>query len=245
MGNFLKKAKEFFDWMEHVKLVVDVLIGLGAATVLRGLLLTLTHLNPVWITPIWLFAAAGVTYGMTRVKFSRKTEQPTLTSDQSVASSAIAPPPPPASFDAAQFFRTAYTSALTAEAEKNMRLAAQQNQPQDREGFYAKIVGIGLVAYLHDMTWWWIFKSQLLMLLELNKRAGLMPLHDAKPYYDKAVVDFPAVYCNYSFEQWIAYLISQQLILQHPSNILEITVRGKDFLKYLTHWGRYPEGRQG
>lgn len=27
------------------------------------------------------------------------------------------------------------------------------------------------------------------------------------------------------------------LLVEHPSQMLEITHRGKDFLKYLTHWG--------
>lgn len=83
------------------------------------------------------------------------------------------------------------------------------------------------------------------MLLDMNGKNGWIALSDAKNYYDKAAVEYPAIYSQYSFEQWTAFMKGQQLILQHPSNMLEITVRGKDFLKYLTHWGRYAEARRG
>lgn len=243
MADFIKKAKEFFDWMEHGRLVVDILVGLGAGTVVRGALVVLTHLNSVWVTPLWLFVAAGVTFAMSRIKFSRKTGQPPSTV-QTSAPGILPASPQPVNFDAVTFFRQAYTSALTGEAEKNFRLAAQQNQPNDREGFLLKIMGIGLVAWVHDLTWSSIFKSQLLMLLELNKRNGLLPLVDAKTYYDQAAIDFPRTYANYTFDQWIAYLKGETLIIHHASNMLEITLKGKDLLKYLTHWGRYPEARR-
>ena len=72
-----------------------------------------------------------------------------------------------------------------------------------------------------------------------------MPLNDAKPYYDKAVTDFPKIYSNYSYNQWVSFMKQEQLLIQHPDDRLEITVRGKDFLKYLTHWGRDLESRTG
>ncbi len=115
----------------------------------------------------------------------------------------------------------------------------------DHAGFLARFIGVGLISYLHDITWAYIFKSQLLMMLELNRRGGFLPLNDAKPYYDKAVADYPKLYANYSFNGWISFIKEHQLIIQHPTDMLEITVRGKDFLKYLTHWGRYPDVRQG
>jgi hypothetical protein len=57
-------------------------------------------------------------------------------------------------------------------------------------------------------------------------------------YYDKAAVDYPNLYPKYSFEQWLNYLMSEQLLIRHPSDMLEITHKGRDFLKYLAHWGR-------
>ncbi len=153
-------------------------------------------------------------------------------------------PTPTANLDARQFFKTAYYSQLTADVETNIRAAAAQNQPNDREGFLAKFIGVGYMAYVHDMTWAYIYKSQILMLTELNRRGGLMPIADAKSYYDKAKAECEKTYSTYPFEAWLSFVTErEQLIIRHPSDMLEITLRGRDFLKYLTHWGRSADGR--
>jgi len=144
----------------------------------------------------------------------------------------------PAKFDAAEFFRKSYYSPLQSEIETNIRAAAVQNQPNDREGFYVKFIANGLIAYGYDTLWHAIYKSQTLSLLELNRRNGLLPLTEIKTHYDKAAVEHPAAYAAYSFDQWLSFMQGQSLIIRHPSDMVEITVRGKDFLKYLLHWGR-------
>jgi hypothetical protein len=73
-----------------------------------------------------------------------------------------------AKFDAARYFRLAYHSPLTEDAEANIRKAAAENQPNDKEGFYAKFIGVGLMAYTYDLIWYSIYKSQLLALLALG-----------------------------------------------------------------------------
>jgi hypothetical protein len=222
-------------------------ITVGGAMVALGAYLThKISWFPDWVPYLVAFILTMFAFMWSSKRLSRSTQtkQPPTTV-QNVPGALVAPPPASVNFDAAAFFRQAYTSALTDEAEKNFRLAAQQHQPNEREGFLLRIMGIGTVAWVHDITWSTVFKSQLLMLLEMNRRGGLIPLADAKPYYDQAVIDFPQIYANYAFEQWIAYLKGETLIIHHASNMLEITVKGKDFLKYLTHWGRYPEARRG
>jgi hypothetical protein len=145
---------------------------------------------------------------------------------------------PQITFNAYEWFRHAYYSPLTAEIENNIKIIAHNNQPNDHEGFYARFIGVGLISYTHDMTWAYIFKSQLLMLADVNRRNGNLPLSDAKTYYDKAASEYPKIYENYSFQQWMDYMYSQQLLIRHPSDMLEITYRGNDLLKYLAHWGR-------
>jgi hypothetical protein len=140
--------------------------------------------------------------------------------------------------NAPEFFRLAYYSPLQAEVEKNIRNAADLNQPNDREGFYVKFIGVGLIAYLYDTIWFSIYRSQLLMLLDVNKNQGVLPLAVARAYYDKAALDYPDAYANYSFDQWLDYMKTNVLLIRHPSDMLEITAKGKDFLKYLLHWGR-------
>jgi len=58
------------------------------------------------------------------------------------------------------------------------------------KGFYAKFIGVGVVAYCHDAAWAYIFRSQLLMLMELNGRNGLIPVAHARIYYDQAAAKY-------------------------------------------------------
>ena len=78
--------------------------------------------------------------------------QHSVLQQQVAQSAAIIPMSATVNFDATTHFRTAHYSQLTSEAEKNIRISAAQNQPDDREGFLAKLIGIGIISYLHDMS---------------------------------------------------------------------------------------------
>src|ERR1700693_1913132 len=78
------------------------------------------------------------------------------------------------------------------------------------------------------------------MLLELNRKQGLLPLAEVKTYYAKAALEYPPSYGNYSFDEWMAFMKSNGLVLRHPSDMVEITLRGKDFLRYLVPLGTIP-----
>jgi hypothetical protein len=150
---------------------------------------------------------------------------------------------PSVEFNAKQFFALAHYSPITAEIEKNVRIIAQQYSPNDKEAFYARLIGVGAVAYQHDVTWFTIYGSQLLAMEETNSR-GIVPVADLKKHYDKAVTNYPKTYENYSFEQWLAYMKSRMLIATYPSQMVELSFNGKDFLKYLAHVGRKINGKR-
>ena len=211
---FLQKVSHVPDW-----LIWLILFVLSAAVFL-------------WIAELLRRSATGQGQKMQ----SSVPAQPRSTSFPSL--SALYGQAPQVTFNARDYFRLAYYSPVTAEIENNIKIVAHNSQPEDHEGFYARFIGVGIVSYYHDMTWAYIFKSQLFMLVEVNRRNGNLPLSDAKMYYDKAVVEYPKIYENYSFQQWMDYMYSQLLLIRHPSDMLEITHRGKDFLKYLAHWGR-------
>jgi hypothetical protein len=176
-------------------------------------------------------------------KANKQMQQPSM---QPTNNLAVAPMPtlsgllgqaPQITFDAGQFFRVAYFSPVTAEIENNIKIVAETSNPGDHEAFYARFIGVGVVAYTYDTLWLIIYKSQLLWLYELNRK-GLLPIAEAKKFYDQAVIDFPKAYANYSFDQWMGYLKDNaQLLIKYPSEMLEITHKGKDFLKYLAHRG--------
>lgn len=141
---------------------------------------------------------------------------------------------PDITFDAKKFFALSYYSPITAEYEKGMRAVAQQQFPNDKEGFYARLLGVGLVVYQYEQTWLVIFGSQLRAMEEINSR-GLIPIADMKKHYDKAVIEYPNTYGNYSFDQWYAYIKSRTLIADYPSKMVELSWMGKDFLKWIAH----------
>ncbi len=117
-----------------------------------------------------------------------------------------------------------------------------QTQPTDREAFYVKFIATGIIGYIYDIAWAYIYRSQVLLLLELNRR--IMPLAEVKTFYEKAASDNNSAYADYSFSQWLEFMKFYILIIQHESEMVEITLRGKDFLKYLVHWGRYADDRR-
>ena len=144
---------------------------------------------------------------------------------------------PKVDFDTKQFFAKAYYSPVTAEIENNIKIIAQQASPMDKEAFYARFVGVGAVAYQHDVTWFTIFGSQMKALRELTS-SGLIPVNDLKKHYDEAVKKYPANYGDYTFEQWLKYMTARLLIATYPSGMVEISFNGQDFLKYIAHFGK-------
>lgn len=96
------------------------------------------------------------------------------------------------------------------------------------------------VAY--DRTWLIIFRSQVLALQDLNTK--ILRKEQVKEYYDAAVPGSPEIYPKYTFAQWFQFLKEQSLILEHAGDTIEITVRGKDFLKFMVHCGYTANERQ-
>lgn len=195
--------------------------------------------------PLVLLTAAGVSWLISRRTVANRShvqasQLPAVVSAIPAgipALSALTGQNPDITFNAKSFFALAHYSPITAEVEKNIKIIAQQNSPHDKEAFYARFIGIGLIAYQHDVSWYTIYGSQLAALAELNSR-GLIPIADLKKHYDKAALAYPDPYSKYSFDQWMDYMKSRLLIATYPSQMVELSFNGKDFLKYLAHVGR-------
>jgi hypothetical protein len=192
--------------------------------------------------PLVLLITAGVVWLISRRTKAKLLQEPVSQPPAAIpagipALSALLGQNPEITFNAKNFFALAHYSPITAEVEKNIKIVAQQYSPQDKEAFYARFIGVGLVAYQHDITWFLIYGSQLAALAELNSR-GLIPITDLKKHYDKAVLDYPIPYSTYSFEQWMGFMKARQLIAAYPSQMVELSFNGKDFFKYLAHVGR-------
>ena len=205
------------------------------------------RLHGVWnYVPLILLTVAGIVWLTGRRKSADQsppqTPQPPSVVPGIPSLSALLGQNPNVQFDAKRFFALAYYSPVTAEIEKNIKIIAQQNSPSDKEAFYARFIGVGAVAYQHDVTWLTVYGSQMAAMAEMNSR-GLIPVADVKKHYDKVAADHPNYYARYSFEQWMDYMQSRMLIARYPSGMVELSFNGKDFLRYLAHTGMSASGK--
>ncbi len=146
------------------------------------------------------------------------------------------------SFDPKKYFAQAYYSPITAEIESTIKVLANQYYPNEREAFYERLIGVGTVAFHHELTWTLIYRSQLAAMEELGAR-GLIPVTELQKHYDEAAKKYPYRYQKYSLENWLRFMSSRILIARYPSDakypseMVELSWNGKDFLKYLAHTG--------
>jgi hypothetical protein len=238
------RFRRFLDWAHHAYWIHELLVGLGVGKFLEILVARFLSIPQEWRVGIWLTFAGILGFILNLIADPLRRKNQSQSSMQNVSTALVSTPTTAGRFDAKDYFRIAYYSPFQAETENNVRAAAMENQPNDREGFYVKLLGVGLTAVVYDGIWFHIFKSQILALLELNRKNGMLPLDAMRVFYDKAVQDYPDGYADYSFDQWLAYLEGQTLLIKHPSNMIEITLRGKDFLKYLLHFGREASQRR-
>lgn len=255
MGNFWKDR--FADIRGN--LIWQILVwvfGGGMITAVATFIQFARHHELTWNMAILVFVISTLGLAVAFLLASQRTKSdPLREATQSVASGQLSqiaqgtpgllPGEQPVDFDAMQFFKTAYQSGWTADVEKRIKVAANQNSkiyaPED---FYAKLIGIGLISYKHDITWAYIWKSQLLMLAELAKR-GFLTISQTRKFYDQGVRDYPMNYVNYSFQQWLSFVETEGFFLRRPADVLEITMAGRDFLGYLAFRGWQFDQRKG
>ncbi len=125
-----------------------------------------------------------------------------------------------------------YDNQLLRETEELFRASARKCQAGDeREGFLIRNLATITILAFFESTWHSIFASQLTALEQLNK--GFLKIEDLRPYFQINAEQRP----QYQFESWFGYLKTQVLIRQDGYNV-GITVRGREFLKYLVENGR-------
>lgn len=237
-----EKIKNWLDWLGRSYVLVEVFISLGLASAVRAVLIELEHIPPAWITPIWLICAGLILWLMvvlTGERIAIGVGQIPSSEIQAAASGTLAPAD--GEFDVDKFFEQSYNSPLANDVDKAFRQTLQKYElPEDRENLLLRFISSGFVGYLHDMTWASIYKSQITLLQRLNQ--GLLQLDDVKRFYNEASRESPKTYANYSFSQWLDWMMNQRLITQEGTTF-GITLRGRDFLKYMVHYGLSPANK--
>lgn len=82
-----------------------------------------------------------------------------------------------------------------------------------------------------------VFESQLEALEALKWKEWTKAAF--RPYYDKAVEAFPAVYLNYSFDQWFNFLLKLGLV-SGPDDAIKVTYGGEALKMYMAQQGYSP-----
>jgi hypothetical protein len=75
-----------------------------------------------------------------------------------------------------------------------------------------------------------IYGSQIRLLNKLNNKK--QPVGKVKEFYKKIKNIYPQIYSSYSFDKYLNYLKSEQLIKRNKENF-QITDRGKDFINFM------------
>ncbi len=139
----------------------------------------------------------------------------------------------------AEALMRALDSALIREVEDGIR-----NDLGQRNLLGAEAVPV-LIRYLAGMqiamgfedTYRLIWGSQLNLLNYLNTQPDGQPTEALRLFYTLASSQYAEAYDGYSFEAWLGFL-KDHLLLREDGGRLRITVRGREFLAYLTRMGR-------
>lgn len=82
-----------------------------------------------------------------------------------------------------------------------------------------------------------LWGSQISLLRVLNSSATGETSKILRHFYDSAAVNYPDVYSQYSFENYMKYLVNARLIIEQEEGRYLITELGRDFLIYLACTG--------
>jgi len=135
------------------------------------------------------------------------------------------------------FYKT-YDNRLLLECESNIRAFSDKYEPgEERERFLIRYFASTLMVGIFEYIWIAIFRSQIRLLEALNKAP--MVIQAAEVFYDAAQTqDNAAFYGGYPFSAWLSFMKTWLLVTEELNGILQITVRGREFLKYLVETGR-------
>lgn len=140
-----------------------------------------------------------------------------------------------------------YDNQLLVETENIIKNNLDYLKPKDsneREKYLLRGLAQYTILHSFEKTYFTIWGSQLSALQFLNNnRYNNVSISDMRSFYDSAIKVFPDFYNKITFENWINYLVVSVLVKQNGNDI-GITLRGKEFLKFIVEQG-YPQTLYG
>jgi hypothetical protein len=150
-------------------------------------------------------------------------------------------------FDADAYLARAYKTEMLGEIENDIRTAISRHQvPKDRENVCLKLASTLLAVGMYEDVWFSSFGSQIRLLQDLNRRA--LNIDQVRNFYHThfyatAKTKYPGEYTDFTFDRWLGVLSRYGLVVRH-SDMVRLTKRGNDFLKYLVHCRRTADDRR-
>jgi hypothetical protein len=225
VASLFARADKLFNWLEHGYLLVQIGVAVGVGKLVQAVLLSYTRLPGLYVSAIWwlsgaIVLATFVIVGQRWHSRGAKIVQATDSAGTVQQLEAIE-----------QVYRT-YDNQMLNDTESLFQASANKYRPGDeRDGFLIRtLASIAILAFF-ESTWYSIFASQIKALERLNKE--VLKMEDLLPYFQENIDKRP----QYSFESWFGFLKQQVLLRQDGHNIM-ITIRGKEFLRYLVQYGR-------
>lgn len=107
----------------------------------------------------------------------------------------------------------------------------------DREKALVRALASTNIVLHFERVYGSLWASQLACLRYLNPRDKGSEAGELVTFYDLAKAEYPTLYENYTFEGWLSFPRSFNLIREQDSYVF-ITVAGREFLKYLVAAGK-------
>lgn len=124
----------------------------------------------------------------------------------------------------------------TEEVIKNDLTQRNLTSPEERERVLLRFLSAMFVASTFERTYWLITGSQLGAIQFVNSQASGAFIQVVQNWYDQAAEREPGLYKGWSFEQWLGFLEEIPLV-QRNGDRLQITIQGREFLKYIVDRG--------
>jgi hypothetical protein len=138
------------------------------------------------------------------------------------------------------FLKKTFDNALLVEVEEKLKQqldAIDAKNPTEKEKLLLRLLASLVIIQSFDRTYFLIYGSQLVTLQHLNDLRGQKVLvSDLITFYDIAKKSESQFYAQYPFDRWFEFLISSFLV-RKDGDFASITLRGKEFLKYLIEQG--------
>ena len=138
-----------------------------------------------------------------------------------------------------ELLKTRFENPLIASQESIVRKGLEKHKidADNMERVLVHLLAEQTIINYFERLYIMIYGSQIRALQSLNVAgvAGIDVLI-LRPFYDEVTALWPNVYANYSFQQWLEFLITMGLISRTGDNV-RLTLEGQEFLKYLIQRG--------